>query len=60
MFSVLLNDTHIVILLKICVFNFLTLSCAAVGQDVDDGLLVSPCRENTMHKQMQLSDKQKM
>lgn len=45
-------DTYIIILFKVCLFDFLPLEWAAVCQDVDDGLLISPWR--THHtKQMQ-------
>ena len=39
------ESTYIVILFKVCLFDLYTLSCRAIGQDVNDGLLVGPWRK---------------
>ncbi len=44
LFCVLLSDTHVIVLVKIGLLNFLALIWAAVCQDVNDGLLVGSWR----------------
>lgn len=44
-----LQATYVIVLVEVGLFDFLPLEGAAVGQDLDDGLLISPFTEIPKH-----------